>query len=267
MPGQVVLSYIHPGDVSGAFMEAVLNVVDHDAAGPRHIGRRISLRSGPRIASARNSLVRTFLTTDAEWLWMLDTDMVFQPHTLDRLLDAANAKRRPIMGALCFGGARGGVVYPTIYRLRQPDEDHGPVECIRDYPPDTILQVDATGCACLLVHRSVLERIAGAARPDGTLCFPEPAPWFSESVYRQHEFGEDWSFCLRAAQLGIPVHVHTGIRIGHIKPAVVDEAAYREYQAMAEQVGGEDAVAARHRAALEGWVMGIGLRPVERLSA
>jgi hypothetical protein len=29
------------------------------------------------------------------------------------------------------------------------------------------------------------------------------------------------TFCLRAAAAGIPVHVHTGVQVGHIKPQML----------------------------------------------
>jgi GT2 family glycosyltransferase len=29
--------------------------------------------------------------------------------------------------------------------------------------------------------------------------------------------GEDLTFCLRAAAAGYPIHVHTGVQVGHMK--------------------------------------------------
>lgn len=245
-----MVAYIHPGEVNGAFVDCLMTTVDSDMAGDRLIGRRLSMRSGPRIASARNEVVRKFLATECEWLWMLDTDMTFAPSVLPRLLQQADSSQRPILGALCFGGARGGVVFPTLYRLRPPSEDHGPMEVIEDYPTG-LVKVDATGCACLLVHRSVFERIAEVKRPDGAVAFPQPLTWFSESAYGPHEFGEDWTFCLRVQQAGIPVYVDTRVKVGHVKPAVLDESAYEEYQAQAESVG-RNVVAQNYANALQG---------------
>ena len=34
---------------------------------------------------------------------------------------------------------------------------------------------------------------------------------------------EDLSFCLRAGALGIPVHVHTGVKVTHLKPVWLSE--------------------------------------------
>ena len=42
-------------------------------------------------------------------------------------------------------------------------------------------------------------------------------PFFQETQNGPDPVGEDLTFCLRLASLGIPVHVHTGVKIGHHK--------------------------------------------------
>lgn len=219
IPDRVLIGYLHPGDVAGPFHESLLHLMVEDAKrGDGYVAGRIAITSGPRVASSRNKLVQEFLTHDDEpdWLWMLDSDMTFPADTLQRLLFHADPESAPILGALCFGG-RGVNVFPTLYRLIEPT--HGKaIETIWEYPKNALVKVDATGAACLLVHRSVLQRMYKD--------FPAPQHWFSESVYKGVEFGEDWTFCLRAQQIGYPIHVHTGIKCGHVKPRIVDEDEY-----------------------------------------
>jgi len=61
--------------------------------------------------------------------------------------------------------------------------------------------------------------------PDGR---PNLFPWFVEGHvdHKGRALGEDIAFCIRAQALGFPVYVHTGIRFGHRKWAVLDEAMY-----------------------------------------
>jgi hypothetical protein len=47
--------------------------------------------------------------------------------------------------------------------------------------------------------------------------------WFREIVVDGRDFGEDMSFCLRANVAGFPIHVNTGVRVGHIKSAMLGE--------------------------------------------
>lgn len=216
---RALIAYAHPGQVTGEFHESLIAAIMGDRQ--QRIVGHLAITSGPRIASARNEMCRRFLAhpDSPNWLWMLDADMEFPVDALERLLKYADKYTRPIMGGLCFGGRRGDV-FPTIYRLVNDPEK--PVETIKDFPLDATVKVDATGTACLLIHRSVLTKMLAQ--------FPEPAPWFSESVYNGVEFGEDVTFCLRAAQLNIPVHVHTGVTIGHVKPRVIGLTDFLEQQ-------------------------------------
>jgi hypothetical protein len=176
--------------------------------------------------------VRSFLDHpgNPEWLWMVDTDATFADDVLEQLLTAADAKTAPIVGALAFGirgakDAAGGVVqnsvgaiplelFPTLYIW----DDEG-TKALRLYPPNQLVQVNATGAHCMLIHRSVLD-VAGWTE-DG-----HPLPWFRVGVRHGQEVSEDQFFCIKAQALGFPIHVHTGIKTGHVKTFVADEDLY-----------------------------------------
>lgn len=216
----VVLSTLAPGEVSLEFYRSVVNLLAWDDKHRRLIldgGGHLTIPSGPNLSGPRNSQARTFLRHDADWLWIVDSDMAFDPDTLDRLVDAAHPSQRPIVGALCFGQrSENGVLryFPTMYR-----EEDGRYRGITDYPEGELVEVAATGTACLLVHRSVLE--AMEAR------YPEPFPWFAEEINALGGIhSEDITFCLRARALGVPVHVHTGVRTGHVKRYLLTESLF-----------------------------------------
>jgi GT2 family glycosyltransferase len=236
MNESLVVGWVYPSEVNGLFMQSVLSLIlsdDQRGANSRLLrnGGTIGVASGPRIASARNEVVEKFLTKfNSEWLLMVDSDMVFTPEDVDKLFEAANPKTHPIVGGLCFGGGRSGVMFPTIYRLVQSAENQSPIEVIEDYPENALCQVDATGAAFLLMHRSTLLAIGAK--------YGKPAPWFSEgTIYKGLTFGEDWAFCMRAKDLGIPIYVHTGATIGHVKAQILDQSAYRRYQERKAEIG------------------------------
>jgi hypothetical protein len=241
MNQSLALGWVYPGLVEGQFMQSVTDLLIADDA--RRLkgeksrilrnGGTIGVLSGPRIASARNNVVSAFLKTQAEWLLMVDTDMVFKPEAVDMLFEAADPDSCPIVGGLCFAGGRSGIMHPTLYNLVDPETNDGnPIGIIRDYPDYGLCKVDATGAAFLLMHRQTMKDIGER--------FQGPYPWFAEgTVYKGAAFGEDWAFCLRAKSLEIPVHVHTGVKIGHVKPQILDEDAYRAYQGRRAEVGDE----------------------------
>jgi GT2 family glycosyltransferase len=228
----VVVGYCSGTEIHAAFHHSVMQLVLREAStGNTHIlspgGGAFGSIGSSRIATARNGIVRTFLkSADSDWLWMIDTDMVFKPDALELLLEAADPVDRPIVGGLCFGKALDGFVYPTLYKL---NDDENAFQYMHDYDRDSLVQVDATGAACLLMHRSALEKVREI--------YTEPMEWFQDIIWQGLDTGEDITFCLRLREVGVPVYVHTGVHIGHVKPQIVDQSVFDDMQA--KWFGGE----------------------------
>lgn len=197
----VLIGYAHPATVDGHFHDALVGLLIADAAGPRNVAGVVGVLSGPQIAIARNRIVETLLASDAEWLLMLDADMTFEPDVLEQLLAVANGDSRPIVGALCFAVGPDGIG-PTLYYCQPQAEP---------YERDALVRVDATGAACILMHRTALTAVIAR---------------FGDCYGDAHGIGEDLEFCVRAGEVGVPIHVHTGIEAGHVKSTVIDQAAY-----------------------------------------
>lgn len=208
---RAVVAYLHPGSVRAEFMRSMLDLARRT---PDAVAGFIERRAGPNLARWRNSVVRQFLDdTDAPWLWMVDSDMVFAPDTLGRMLAAADWAQRPILGALCFSETDSGEQFSTMYEL--VEDDGQPVFArYAQWPEDSVVKVAATGTGCLLVHRRVFGAITRHKHD-------EVAPWFREVTFGRRLLGEDLTFCMRAQSAGIPVHVHTGVQVGHVKTTVL----------------------------------------------
>lgn len=241
----VCVGYCHPGEVSGRFTDSLTQMIRADAHGNRHIQRTISLTSGPRVAEARSQIVdAAFKDPKVEWLLMLDSDMTFEPDLLDRLMENADERTVPVLGGLAFAGVHGARTYPTLFRLYNESDGHVAVEPVDEYPADAMVKVGATGAACLLVHQKVYAamRRPGPAPGEpfdrkihgfGTLANgrENPFPWFSEGLTTENgvPLGEDIAFSRRCMYLGIPMYVHTGIPLGHVKAWVVTADSHDDY--------------------------------------
>lgn len=209
---RVVIGYVHPGVVRAEFCRSMLNTV---VANRDTVDAVISIQSGPLLATARNDLVRMFLKDHrASWLFMVDTDMVFTPDAVTRLIRSAHPNDRPILGGLCFSDGPDGPE-PVLYELGDAEGGGAAFSKYTVWPEDDVMQVGGTGAACLLVHRSVFKRLQHGWGPEKS----DPVfPWFRESsLAGRRALGEDLTFCLRAQSAGIPVHVHTGVQVGHMK--------------------------------------------------
>jgi len=208
-----VIGYVTGGFNRHEFTASMLETV---MKGETPVDAVLTYESGPNISTPRNLIVDEFLRQQrAPWLLMVDTDMVFSGSALDRLIAAADPAERPIVGALCFSPAA-GEVRPTMYEITQKDSGALGFVHWETWPENTCVKVSATGTGFLLMHRGALERVAAASKDTA-------APWFRESPVGAPLtlMGEDMTFCLRAGAAGIPVHVHTGVQVGHMKPEML----------------------------------------------
>jgi hypothetical protein len=253
--GSVLVCYLHPAtEVQHSFATSLMGVVNHDAA--HH--QRLFTSTGPLmmrcgtggLVDARNKAVAHFLDqATEEWLWFVDTDMGFRPDTVDRLVDVADPVLRPVVGALCFGLKQGDPdgyggyetsPFPTIYGWGAGPDGVAGFRAAAEYPRDAVIPVAGTGAACLLIHRTVAEKVRAE---HGDL-------WFDPVRYADGRLvSEDLSFCYRLAGLQIPVHVHTGVRTTHAKQIWVGEQQFLAHQALTEAA---TAVAVRRAAVADG---------------
>ena len=211
-PAHAAVGYVHGGTVRAEFLASLLAL---QRGARTRIDVFLAAPSGPNISEARNLVVRRFLQEcRAPWLFMCDTDMVLAADAIDRLIAAADPDRRPVVGALCYSqDEAGGDPHPTMYELVEADGQPGFAR-YRAWPEDACFPVAATGAACLLMHRTALERVEVTSGD-------RAAPWFRESILGAALAGEDMTFCLRCAAASIPVHVHTGVQVGHMKPVML----------------------------------------------
>lgn len=211
---KAVVGFVHPDYVRAEFMTSMIAMQRRTRVaidGVKHV------HSGPNIARARNALARTFLAeSNAPWFLTIDTDMVFAPDTLDRLVGAADPVLRPVMGAFCLmQETLGGEGLPTLYEVAEGVNGIGFAR-YTEWPEDQVMRVGATGTGCLLIHRSVFEIIDAHPKLHNVAW-----PWFRESSIDGRPLGEDMTFMLGVGVAGLPVHVHTGVQVGHVKSSVM----------------------------------------------
>ncbi len=190
------------------------------------------------LVAARNEIVRGFLdNTEAEWLVFIDTDMGFSSDSVDRLIASADPENRPVVGALCFAlkkeagndfYAQSNSLKPTLYQYHELENEVG-FASIEEYERNALVEVSGTGAACLLIHRSALEKIR---KNIGDV-------WFDQITHptgdhgKPRQFSEDLSFCVRLAALDIPIYVDTSVKTTHEKGALyLDEPTYDRFRSM-----------------------------------
>ena len=169
---------------------------------------------------SRNVVVKTFLeTTNANWLLMIDSDERLSLDTWHKLIDSAHDKDRPIVSGLVFAAFFDGEdalrPVPTIYLM---DSEKG-LQPIDDYPENQLIEVDAVGTGCILIHRSVLLEMQKQATPNQGKNWA----WFVEGAIDGTYFGEDLLFSKRLKSMGYKIFAHTGAILPHHKQFWLDE--------------------------------------------
>lgn len=235
MGDAVCVAYVHSDEVAHSWHLSLIELVGWDFA---HHGRVVrggwlamSYAASGGLVAARSDTIRQFLADrDADWLFWVDTDMGIAPDTIDSLLEVADPVERPIVGGLCFAqkdtdsdGLGGYRTEPrvTIFDWVQDGQGRGTFMGRTRYPVNAVVQCAGTGSACILIHRSVLEKMAAEFGPAWYERIPNPITGGM--------FGEDLSFCMRAQALGIPLFVHTGVKTSHLKHQWLQEQDYWAY--------------------------------------
>ncbi len=231
--GAVTVAYLHGEEVAHSWHASIIELIGYDLATNERVirGGWQSMRPATGdLVGGRNEVVGKFLGDDrAEWLFWVDTDMGFAPDAIDRLVAAADPVERPVVGGLCFAyretgpdgmGGQHAVPRPTIFDWRGAAAGK---ECgfvgRTQYPVNALVQCAGTGSACLLIHRTVLEKIGA-----------QFGSWYDRLPDPQGRLvSEDLSFCMRVGAVGVPVFVHTGVRTSHMKTIYVTEEHYWRY--------------------------------------
>lgn len=162
---------------------------------------------GSILTSQRNECVQRMR---GDWILFIDDDMVWQPNAIQRIVAVRDEHDLDMVGGLCF--RRADPYQPTLYMREQPNE--GAYNFLESWQ-DGVVEVDATGCAFLLIHKRVFEMIAGGPMPphaERTRMGGPPPNFFRW----EGTMGEDLRFCQDAKAAGARIWVDTRIEIEHV---------------------------------------------------
>lgn len=164
----------------------------------------IMFQVGSLIYDARNKLAKQAIKMQADYTMWFDSDMIFQPDTMIRLLE----HNAPIVSGAYFRRS-------PPYHLVAFDKCNTEEREWSDLPlPTETVKCGGVGFGCVLVRTDVLLEVAAKY---GT--------WFEP----MNNFGEDLSFCYRARQCGYDILLDPSISCGHVGHIVVNEDFYKAY--------------------------------------
>ena len=173
-------------------------------------GTEVSVCASSLVYDARNKLARQAVTEGYDRVLWLDSDMQFQPNLLDRLAAHLDAGREMVSG-LYF--TRKAPVTPCVYSELKLGSDGIPfAPPILDYPREPF-RVAGCGFGAVLMTTDLIRRVH---EKHGLPFSPVSG------------FGEDFSFCLRARDVGAEIWCDPAVKPDHVGISLINEQTYQQ---------------------------------------
>lgn len=246
---KVAIGVVHGQEIDGWFFNSMIDLATRNNDTGYEITEFINIRSGPLLAAGRGVLAGSFLEgTDADLLVTLDSDMAFTPERVFQLVDTFVRQRTQmpelgVLGGLAFISNSPTLARPLPNLWIEHQTMRGEFLQLQTFPPGALIEVGATGGACLCIARDVLEKFAAEKiNPYHHVCKVDYAALarqiqelddlsaiealMRDTVNRADQYGEDISFCWRVKDLGYRILVHTGIIFDHSKATLLGELQY-----------------------------------------
>lgn len=180
---------------------------------------QIAFEVGSLVYHARNNLARQVLKSDADWVLWLDSDMVFAPDTLQRMLKVCQDNDISFLTALCF--RRKPPYTPCLFDRLEKVEKGASYTALLSVP-EGLFKVGGCGFAGVLMSTDVLLSVYN--KFNGKMFDPMDG------------FGEDVSFCWRARQCGYDIWCDSSIEFGHVGNCIVTRGYFEAYNGGSKDV-------------------------------
>ena len=162
----------------------------------------ISFVVGSLVYSARNTLAKTAVDVGADWVLWLDSDMVFPPNTLKRMLKTCEERDISFLSGVYY--RRVAPFAPVLYK-EMSDDGHKAAE-FDEVPTDELFEAAAVGFGCVLMKTEVIVDVFST---------------YTEMFTPIEGSGEDISFCIRARGCGHKIWCDPTIPLGHVGHRVI----------------------------------------------
>lgn len=173
----------------------------------------VAFQIGSLIYNSRNDLATIAIEQGADFIFWLDSDMVFGSDTLVRMMKLYQEGAGDILTGLYF--RRVGPFSPVLYKELMLDADGNATYTEFDEIPDEPFEVAGCGFGCVLMPTSIAIDVLAKY---GTMFNPIQGT------------GEDLAFCWRARESGYKIVCDPSIRLGHVGHHVITREFWENYK-------------------------------------
>ena len=172
----------------------------------------VSFHVGSLVSDAREKLALLAIQSEADYVLWLDSDMIFEADTMERLMRRME-EGYDIVTGLYF--RRRPPFTPVLFEQLRLEGENCVFKDFVDYPEDRIFEVEGIGFGCVMMKTDVL-----------LSCFSKYGTCFS-MIGRN---GEDVSFSIRARESGYKIWCDPAVKCGHVALTQINEDFYRNYR-------------------------------------
>lgn len=169
----------------------------------------VNFSVGSLIYDSRNKLAAKAMKEEADYILWLDSDMVFSPDLLEKLID----DDKDMVSGIYF--RRTSPWTPVIFKDSELKDSRLEWTDYVEYPKETLFKVAGAGFGCVLMKTDILFDMVGRF-----------GDWFSP-LYNS---GEDLSFCYRARELGYEIWCDSRVKCGHMSHQMITEDFYEAFR-------------------------------------
>lgn len=171
----------------------------------------IAFQIGSLVYMSRNELAKRAMDIGADYVLWLDSDMVFEPDLLEKLMEDMK-DGVDIVSGVYF--RRTPPFTPVMYDKLEVDENDNPVFTEFKELPTEMFEAGGIGFGCVLMRTDVITTVFAT---------------YLQMFDPMKGMGEDISFCYRARQCGYKVWVDPRVQCGHVTKTIVDVNFYKAY--------------------------------------
>lgn len=172
----------------------------------------LHMKSGALIYTSRNDLATMAIQMNADYVFWLDSDMVFKPDTLIRMMDTLKKNDLDILTGLYF--RRVPPYTPVLFDRLDIDGNVCYWSEFKDIP-EGLFEVGGCGFGCVLMKTDVFFDVQGK---------------FGQMFAPIANNGEDIAFCWRARECGYKIYCDPTVICGHVGYSVVDDQFFKVFK-------------------------------------
>lgn len=171
----------------------------------------LSMQIGSLIYTSRNNLAQMAIQMDVDYVFWLDSDMVFEPDTLIRMMDTLQKNDYDILTGLYFRR-----VPPYTPVLFDKLDIHRNICSWTEFHeiPEEPFEIGGCGFGCVLMKADVFYDVQAK---HGNMFAP------------LGNNGEDIAFCWRARDCGFKIYCDPSVICGHVGYSVVDDQFFKVF--------------------------------------